>query len=327
MYVIDEVTGSEVIAVACDGDLCDIYCCIRSQWNRYLDAKNISTTAATIELEKFKQITSLAEMVGIALRCNKSSHVSAYVTEILRIAECDAGCSCADGTPALVTGLAVTGDTVVVAAGTGIDVGLVSGGGTNTYTVNLEAANVTKLANMRNAVVAAGTNISSVGTADATVGGILQRTFTVNATNTFTPATYARVTMTMLSANVPTYAITTQSQTGTTFQSVSQGMGSDFVSNNNNGSFGDWTTKLTDFTIDNFFTAGGVAYFPEVQVANITKSTAGDKTSWLNDLRAEVVSMSTTDFDIRFTDQSGNPVNGLHLQDYATIDLIFKIQA
>jgi hypothetical protein len=325
MYVIDEVTGSEVVAVACDGDICDIYCCIRSQYLRWQSARNMNATLAQIELDKFVQITSIAEMVGEALRCNKNAHISDYVAKILEIAECDAGCACADGTPTLVTGLAVTGDTIVVDAGTGITVSSVSGGGTTTYTVALSSTNVTKLANMRNAVVAAGTNVTSVTTADATVGGILERTFTVNATDTFIPSLFARVTMTMNAAAVPGYAITTQSETGTTFQAIAQGIGADFITNNNAGSFGDWTSKLTDFTIDNFF-ASATDYFPEVMVANITKSTAGDKSSWLNDLRADIVSMSASSFDIRFSDSSGNPVNGLHLQDYATIDLIFKLQ-
>jgi hypothetical protein len=327
MYVIDETSGSDFIQVACSGDLCDIYCCFRSQYQRWQDSKGVNTQRANIELDKFIQIMAIAELVEIALRCSKNDDISAYTAQILEIAGCTSGCGCADGEPQLVTGLGVSGDTIIVDAGTGITVTSVSGGGTTTYTVALDSTNVTKLSNMTNTIVSSGTN-TSVSSGSATVGGIQTFTYVVNATDTIVESLFARVKFTLNSSTVPTISITNQNNYGSSLIAVNQaGTGTDFITNNNVSSFADWTGSYTDFDIADFGTPG-TTYFPEVFVANAILLVKGNSTTWVNNLKVDIVDMSSNTFKIRFSDQSGSPINGLSLQDnYVELELIFKIQA
>ena len=324
IYVIDEVTGSEFIQVACDGDICDIYCCLRSQWNRYTNASN--TTTAQKELAKFEKIVALSSLVGNAVRCGKNTHISDYVSEILKIAECDAGCSCDDGKPQLVTGLAVNGNNVIVDAGAGVSVTAVSGGGSTTYTVSLTTANVNKLAATYNSVVSAGTNISSVTSNSVTSGDVTTITYTVNAIDTVVDSQFVRVGFTINPSSVPTIAISSQKQYGSAFTTVNQTGGTEFVKNENDASFSDWETKFTEFTVSNFGTVGS-NFFPEVEVANIDLKVKGNSLSYKNLLQAHIISMGSDTFTIRFSDQDGSPVNGKEVQNYDSLDLIFKIHA
>jgi len=327
MYVIDEISGSSFIEVACDGDMCDIYCCIRSQYLRWQDSKGTNTQLSNIELGKYVQIMSIAGMIDTASRCSKSSDISEYVAEILKIADCDSGCGCADGEPQLVTGLGVNGDEVIVAQGTGMTVTSTSGGGTTTYTVNLSATNVTKLANMTNSVVAPGTG-ASVSSSSAIVGGIQTYTYVVSATDTVVESLFARVKFTFNTSTVPTISITNQNNYGSSLIAVNQaGTGTDFITNNNVSTFLDWTGSYTDFDIANFGTPS-TTYFPEVLIVNGVHVTKGASTTWQNDLKMDIVEMSSNTFAIRFSDSLGNPINGLYLQNkYSELELIFKIQA
>jgi len=327
IYVTDIVTGSHVVQVACDGDICDIYCCLRSQWNRYTAAKSTNSALAQKELAIFSQITNLASMVGNAVLCAKTTHVADYVAEILLLANCDAGCSCDDGTPQIVTGLALNGNTVVVDAGTGVAVSTATGGGVTTYTVALSSVNINKLASTYNSVVTAGTNVDSVASTSVTVGDVTTTTYTVNVASVVPEEVLAKVKFVMNSAAVPTITIENQKEYGTTFDTLVQTALSEFVLNNNVASFSDWTTKSTDFTIGNFFSGGAVDYYPEVKEVNIVKPTSGTATSWVKDISVDIITMSASEFGLRFTDKNGNPVNGLHLQNYTSFELIFKIKA
>ena len=137
-----------------------------------------NTIRATEELAKYSQMIDISGMLKIALDCSKEDHVSDYVAKILEIGNCDAGCSCGDGTPQLVTGLGVAGAEVIVEAGTGMTVVAVTGSGTTTYTVSLSSTNITLLANLNNTVIVDGSGISSV-LVTTTVGGVTTNTYTI----------------------------------------------------------------------------------------------------------------------------------------------------
>jgi len=279
------------------------------------------------ELSIFGQITNLASMVGNAVLCGKTTHVGDYVAEILRLANCDAGCSCNDGTPQIVTGLAVNGNNVIVDAGTGLAVTSVTGGGTTTYTVALSSVNINKLAATYNTVVAAGTNVDSVTVATVTVSDVITKTYTINVSSTVPEESLSRVKFVINAAAVPTITVENQKEYGSTFDTLVQTGGSEFVLNNNVASFADWTTKSTSFTIGNFFSGSAVDYYPEVKEVNIVKPTAGDAISWVKDISVDIITMSASEFALRFTDKNGNPVNGAYLQNYTSFELIFKIEA
>ena len=325
-YVKDIVSGSEFIGVACPADICDIYCCIKAQYNRWKAALSISDTAAQLEAAKLEQISSLAQLVGMSIKCGKSADASNYTAEILRIAECDAGCGCSDGEPSLVNGLGLGGNHTIVEAGTGMTVSVVTGGdGAKTYTVGLSATNATKLANMTNSIVAAGANVTVTPTS-AVVGGITTWTYTVAATDTVVETLLVRSSITMNSAAVPTIAVATQKKYGSTFGAVNQTGGTEFVLNNKDTNYAEWIGNFTDFTIGNFFAAGAVDYFPEVEIINAVS--AVDANNAITNLKAEIMSMSASSFALRFTDKDGAPVNGQYIQsNFTSFDLLFKIQA
>lgn len=325
-FVNDEIQGSEFIGVACPADICDIYCCIKAQYNRWQEAKSISDTAAQTEYTKLEQITSLAQMVMMSIKCGKSVDASVFTAQILNIANCDAGCGCSDGEPSVVTGIGLAGGYSSVVAGTGITVNVATGGdGSSIYTVNLNNTNVTKLSNLTNAIVAAGTNCSVVASAPVVVGGVSTITYTVNATDTVVETLLVRANFTMNPSSVPTITLTAQKEYGTTFGTLNQTPSTEFILNNNIASFSDWTGKFTDLTIGNFFDGSTVDYYPEVALVNASSSL--DTNNPITNINVEIVSMSSSTFDIRFTDKDGAPVNGLFIQQYSSFDLIFKINA
>jgi len=160
-HLSDSVTGSTFNAVSCDGQLCDIYCCVKAEYDRYISYLNTNTLLADEALANWVQMVSLCGEIRIALECGKSADVSTYSARILDLGNCEAGCDCSDGTPVLVTGLGSgTGTVIVDSAGTPITVTSVTAGATTTYTVAFDAATTTKIASLYNSVVAAGTNIT-----------------------------------------------------------------------------------------------------------------------------------------------------------------------
>lgn len=329
MYVIDQVLGSKFIPVSCDGDLCNIYCAIRSQYQRWQNTKKTNTIKANIELVKFEQITSIAEMVGTALRCGKGTHVSEYVAEILRIADADGGCACDDGKPQLVTGLGGSGSStgVIVAEGVGVRVTSTSGGDSTTYTVALSTENNTKLSNIKNSIVTAGSG-ATVTSTSATVGGIQTETYVVSATDTVVDSLFVKVSIDFNTSSPPTISLLNQKKYGTLFGSVSQSTpGSHFVRNMNDNSFASWQIRFTNFLVTNFGAVSTTAFYPEVHFVE-SLSTATNILEDRNPLTVSVISTATGSFSFRFSDLNGDPVNGSFIQsNFERIQLIFKIQA
>jgi len=330
MYVIDEILGSEFIPVTCDGDLCNIYCAIRFQYQRWQDAKNINTVKANLELAKFEQITSIAEMVGTALKCGKGVHVGEYVAEILKIADADGGCSCDDGTPQLVTGLGAAGSSgVIVEAGTGVSVTSAVNGGVTTYTVALSTDNIIKLANTTNSIVSAGTN-TSVSTTTATVGGVSTTTYEVSATDTVAEAIYVRARMLFSASNPPVITLRNQNKYGLEFNTVNQdNSGTNFITNNTGENLSYWNSNFTDFTVNNF-AANITDCYPEVQFSTVVRADAKGTVVDLSKIfDVELIDVGSNSFRFRFVKKGtgeavfGNKLNG----SIEYMDLIFKIQA
>lgn len=328
IYFIDEVDGSEVAWITCAADLCDIYCCIKSQYNRWKSAINVNAVLATQELAKFNAVMSITSMVGLALRCSMSTDISGYVTEILDLAGCEAGCSCGDGTPQLVTGLGVAGDEVIVEEGTGITVTSTSGGGTTTYVVGLTTLNVSKLANLFNTIPVAGTGVTVSAPTVTTVGSVTTKSYTITATDTIVESLFARVHLAFAAGVVPVLTIEDQKKYGSAFATIDMVALNEFITNNNNNNSLStaWLTSFTSFTIDNFFTTPA-DYYPSVEIVNIVRPVPGNKSSWLSNSNVEITSMSASSFDIRFVDGSGTPVTGTSLQEFTSLELIFKINA
>lgn len=344
MYVIDEISGAEFIPVSCDGDLCNIYCAIRSQYQRWQDAKKVNTIKANLELAKFEQITSIAGMVGTALKCGKGIHISEYVAEILKIADADGGCACDDGAPQLMTGLGALGvagaagedgedginSYVIVDEGVGVKVTASVSGNTTSYEVALSTENITKLANTTNSIVSAGPG-ASVSTNSSVVGGIQTFTYTVSATDTIVESSFVRVRIKMSPSSVPSIEILNQKQYGSFLTPVEQNsLGNNFITNVNESEFSLWLKSFTDFEVGNF-SKNLESFYPEVHFARMVgneKYNAGKLTETINNLSVDLMEVSQESFRFRFSSPEGAPVSGEFVQTYFDeIELIFKIQA
>lgn len=214
--VTDSITGSTYSEVSCDGQLCDIYCCVRAEWNRYTSNLNINKVRADEALANWSQMVGLMENIRTALECGKGTDVSEYVTRIQNIGECEPGCDCDDGTPQLVTGLGGgTGTVIVDSAGTPVTVTSVTVGSITTYTVALDAAFVTKVNNSYNATVVSGTNITVTTVTDSDGN----KEYTVSAAPNSVPnilSFKAIITITNFNS-LPSVAIQDVTVTGTAF--------------------------------------------------------------------------------------------------------------
>lgn len=322
-YIVDEVTGGNVIQVACSGDLCDIYCCIRSQYNKYMAVKGKNTLLEKMELETFHLITSLAEMVGLALKCGKSTQISDYVTEILKLANCDAGCSCSDGTPQLVTGLGGSGSNIIVDAGTGISVSLAG----STYTVSLSTTNIAKLAATYNSVVAAGTNITSITSSTVVAGDVTTTTYTVNATDTVVETFLAKVTFLFSSGSVPTYTVDSIKAYGTVFKDTATGSAGilPLIDNNNDADPATWQNNFVNLKFENFFSGAATDYYPHVEV--VQERVVGAKAALSSGKKfiADIFTVDTDYFRVRLINPA--TVIGRDVDTLSQLSFIIKIHA
>lgn len=317
--VYDEITGSEVIQVACGADVCTIYCCFKTLYNKYIATKGKNNVLEQDAYYKMILASTLAQYAFTAVRCGKNSDVSTYISTLLDIADCNTGCGCDDGTPQLVTGLGISASSITVTAGTGITV--VTAGGN--YTVSLSSANVAKLAAMYNTVVAAGSNISVTPTS-VTAGGVTTTTYTVTATDTVPDILLAEYLIEFSLTNVPTITKTSSKSYGIKLDDSALSL-----VNDNNSSAAAWQRALNSFTFSTFFSGGTVDYYPEIigveEVFN--GRTIGSYAP--KQVNVDIYDKNATDFKFRFTDAyNGGSLLGAEIDKKLTsIKLIIKINA
>lgn len=147
------LTGTQNISITCDHKLCDIYCCVRALWNNYQSYITTNPTLAVQYLNKLSQVTAIMTLINQAYSCSQGDTVDSYVSEILRIANCEPGCSCTDTTPIPVVGLGGSGTSSVVVSGNGTTVTSVTVGNTTTYTVNVSQSILNTITSLHNQVV------------------------------------------------------------------------------------------------------------------------------------------------------------------------------
>ena len=208
-HVLLTLTGQQFINVTCDAQLCDAYCCISSLYNNYKTNLGVNNILAEQYLIKITKVTSLMTLIQNAYACGQSSNVSSYVSDILRIADCQPGCGCSDSTPHPVVGVGLGngGITLVDTCGNGITVTSNVVGDTTTYTVCLSQSIINKINSIGSSVVLG--TVSNTVTA-VTVGSVttytvqgaavdvlsdlqLPQTTSLDVTQTGTPATLYEV--------------------------------------------------------------------------------------------------------------------------------------
>lgn len=322
-YIEDEIEGSGYINVTCDGQICDLYCCIKAQYNRWNNSKNNAIESAK-ELQKLHQMIALSSLVGYALQCSMSADVSSMVTQILEIGNCEPGCGC-DDTPQLVTGLGVGGGTVIVEAGSGITVTSATNGNQTTYTVSLQSSLLSKLNSLKNTVVSAGSGIS---VSSKTVGDTI--TYTVTSTGTDTNILTMIYDVSLALGQVPTITLESYKKYGTLFNIPTNGT----LVNDNNGSGAAFQEAINSFTFSGFLYAGSGNFYPmtEILYAPLNDPT-GNPTplpvaTSQRAIDLNIYDYSTDTFSMRFVDKSGNPVQGYDLNwNYDKFKIIIKIIA
>lgn len=171
----DLVNGQGQLDIVGNQNICQVYCCLNAAFDRYI-AESRSNSRRAIEVrEQWEQATAAAVNLDYAIRCGKTTDANEIIQEIRRVLDCDDDCDCGDE-PQLVVGMSSAAGSVTVVAGSGITVTSTMGGGTTEYTVSMDAALLSKLNVLRNAIVVAGTNVTVTS---VTVGDEI--TYTVNA--------------------------------------------------------------------------------------------------------------------------------------------------
>ena len=258
--VTDTITASAIFDVDCD-DLCDIYCCLRAEWNRYQDNKGTNDTKAKRAFSAWMEMMAIAGLIRTALECGKDTHVAAYTAELLKIGNCEPGCGCVDGDPVPVTGLGgvSSNDVVVDSGGAPVTINAVTVGNTTTYSVVIDAAFVAKVNNSYNSITTGGTNI----TVTETVAANGTKTYVVNSTGS---GGHDHQTILLeIDFNqtvVPTITKLNESLNGSTFQAAT-------IANQNNASYVDWQKTKNHFRVSDYLQTAGTNNKPLLDLIKI----------------------------------------------------------
>lgn len=312
-YISDKVTGTGYLDVLCDSSLCDIYCALRSQYNRWFQSKGTVQTEV-VERIKFDLMMNIAQLIATAITCGRDTDISGYITELKRIGNFD-DCTCGDSTePQLITGLGSNG-TIVVQAGSGITVGSSTGGGVTTYTISIESSILNKINTFNNTVVAVGNGLS-VSVATASDG---TKTYTLTNTSLAPDSLNQIFDIRFASGSLPNISTDSTGITGTSYQAAT-------LAADNNASAADWQANNAFFTVSAFFSGSAVAFYPEVDIIYSLK-TGFSLNPYSRPYVAEIVDYDGTTFKIRITDRAtGQVVTGSAVDAaYSRIKLQIKL--
>lgn len=225
--------SEQFIDVVCDAQLCDIYCCVATLYNNWKANVGVDKILADKYLDQLTQVAALMILIKQAIECGKNSAVAGYVSDILRIANCEPGCGCSSSAPVPVTGLGTGTNTITtITAGNGVTITSTTTGNTTDYVVNISQSilnqiaaiqAVTVVGTVSNTVTEAPTGTWTVQGADVEAGTDTQlpTATSLSVTQTGTPATL--YTVKYIGRNyklLHNYAPTTPDTTGGTSEEV-----------------------------------------------------------------------------------------------------------
>lgn len=148
------LTSQQFINVTCDAQLCDIYCCVSTLYNNWKANVGVNNILAERYLAQLVQVASLMTLIKQAIECGKNDAVAGYVSDILRIANCEAGCGCTADAPIPVTGLGTGTNTITtLTAGNGVTITSTTTGSTTDYVVSISNSLMTTISSLHNQVV------------------------------------------------------------------------------------------------------------------------------------------------------------------------------
>ena len=135
--ITDAVSQTDSAEVVCDNRLCDVYCCISTAYNRYINNIGVNDTLSERWKNKFILATSLMTGLRNEYTCGQDDNVNSLTNKIKQVTECTDSCSCTTDEPTLISGSGSAGSTVVQSGGNGILVSPSTSGGVTTYTLTL----------------------------------------------------------------------------------------------------------------------------------------------------------------------------------------------
>ncbi len=316
--VTDQITGNGFIDITCAAQLCDLYCCIRAQWLRYLDFLGTNRDSAARAYATWSEMIGISEQIRIAQDCGKGDDISDLVGRILELGNCEAGCGCDDGEPQLVIGLGGgTGIVVVDSGGTPVIVTPVINGNTTTYTVSLDAAFVSKVNNSYNASVSAGVNVVVTPTVDVN-GNIDYKVDFVSSVTEPDILTFL-VDIVLSSGNLPVVTLSAITVSGSAFDNTPE------VKNEITASVGAFLAQNTDFLIEKFWAAQALLQFKaDVHIVDLIPAGAGFSGT---DVLLQLFDNNAEDISFRFVNPDGSRATGNKISAYSNIKLQVTLTA
>lgn len=321
--VTDSITGNTYNDVACDAQLCDIYCCLRAEWNRYEDYKNTNKRLADKHLANWHQMIGLSEKIRIALECGKGDHISGYLATIQNLGNCEAGCGCDDGVPTLVTGLGGGGTVIVESAGTPIEVTSSISGTTTTYFVKLADATVTKINNLYNSIVTAGSGVTITPTV-APNGDISYKVDFTDASVEPDILSF-KVDLDFTTSSPPVITISNVANYGSAFKAP--------TITNANTVQADWLAKNNCFTLKTFWLLQGAKnYKAHIEILQQTWGpikgwSGGVDCGFGRSIEVQIMINDNAELQFRFCDPDGFPISGNVLNFYTNFKLAITLIA
>lgn len=319
--VTDTVTGNGFIDVNCDAQLCDVYCCIRAEFNRYLDNIGVNNTQKNIHFANWNEMIGIAHQIDIAQDCGKGDDISALVSRLLKLGNCEPGCGCDDGEPQLVVGLGGgSGIVVVDSGGVPVIVTPVINGNTTTFTVSLEASFVTKVNNLFNTTLTAGTDVTITPTIDGN-GDI---DYVIDFTPTFVEPDISTflVDINIEPGVLPVVTVSEVSVSGSAFK-----LATPTVANQITASAAAFFAQNTDFLIDDIWDAqGGLQFKADVEIVDLILTTS-QIVSADSLVLAQMFDNNSTNISFRFLNPDGSRATGNKLLDYDNIKLQVTLHA
>lgn len=318
--VTDSITGAAYNDVACDAQLCDIYCCLRAEWNRYESHKNTNERLARDHLANWHQMIGLSEEIRIALECGKGNDISGYVATIQELGNCEAGCGCDDGEPALVTGLGGgTGTVVVESGGSPIIVTKTVEGTTTTYTVSLADETVTKINNLYNTTLSEGAGVTITETVD--VNGNINYEITFTDTSVEPDILSFNVNFDISTNSPPVITISDVSKYGSAFKTLTLAI------TNTNPIQADWLSKNAVFILDGFWLSQGFKNY-KVHIEILKHTFARFPMPVIGrGFDSQVIVNNSTNLHFRFADTDGFGITGNMIRFYSNIKLSITLIA
>lgn len=135
--VVDTTSNTAELKVDCDVRLCEVYCCIDSVLNGYLNNCGVNDVIAESFKQKYILATSHLSALRQAFECGQDDKINTLVQQIFKVTECNPDCSCSDGTPTPITGIGAANITIVQSGDSYTNITSNTVGNTTTYTVSI----------------------------------------------------------------------------------------------------------------------------------------------------------------------------------------------